>query len=85
MMWRCPKLQRYWTEVCSLIHAVYEIQLEFTPLVCILGYVNDVPLEENEKLAVARILYLARKLIAQHWLDEALPALAELRKKSLKS
>lgn len=78
MMWNCPKLVRYWGEVKSLIDSVFSISLEESPLTCILGYVEDVLVAQEEKIAIARILYMARKVLAYHWLDEDPPLIGEL-------
>lgn len=77
MMWNCPKLVRYWGDVLSLIGSVYQVTVEETPLTCILGYVEDVATDPMEQLAIARLLYMARKVIAYHWLDSDPPVLQE--------
>lgn len=33
---------------------------------------------QEEKIAIARILYMARKVLAYHWLDEDPPLIGEL-------
>lgn len=78
MMWNCPKLVRYWREVTSLTDSVFTIRVDLTPLTCVLGYVEDLAIDRNEQLAVARILYMAQKVLAFHWLDNAPPTLREL-------
>lgn len=76
MMWNCPKLVRYWGgggDVRSLINSVFSVNVDTTPLTCILGYVEDVATNADEKLAIARMLFMTRKVIAYHWLDSAPP------------
>lgn len=78
MFWHCPKLVRYWKEVTSLINMVYSVNIALEPLCCVLGYVEDLAVDDHEKLAIARILFMARKVIAYHWLDSAPPVKQEL-------
>lgn len=78
LMWNCPKLVRYWGEVVSLINSVFSSCIDLDPMTCILGYVEDIPVNSDEKLAVSRILYMARKVIAFHWLDSEPPTKQEL-------
>lgn len=77
MMWNCAKLVRYWSEVLSLIGTTFSVTIDETPLTCILGYVEDVATDLMEQLAVARLLFMARKVIAYHWLDSDPPVLQE--------
>lgn len=53
--------------------------LDATPLTCILGHVEDTTPEG--KIAIARALYMARKVIAQHWLDPQPPTITEFENK----
>lgn len=78
MMWNCPKLVRYWSDVLSLINMTFSVNIDMDPMTCILGYVEDVMVDAHEKLAIARILFMARKVIAYHWLDSAPPTRQEL-------
>lgn len=53
------KLVRYWKEVIS----------EAAPLTSTLGYVDNLITGTEDKVAIAKIIYMARKTIARHWLD----------------
>lgn len=66
MLWHCLKLVRYWTGVISHINSTFSITLDASPLTCILGHVEDLTTGTEGKIAVARTLYMARKVIAQH-------------------
>lgn len=81
MFWNCPKLVRYWTEVIDRIKSVLLISVDTTPLTYILGYVEDLPTEVEGKIAIARILYMARKVIAQRWLDPRPPTVKQFEGK----
>lgn len=56
---------------------VYSVDISLAPFICILGYVEDVSSDDCTKVSVARLLFMARKLIAQHWLDVTSPSRAE--------
>lgn len=81
MMWNCPKLVRYWNYVISVIQSVFSVLIDATPLTCLLGYVEEVATDVAEKIAIARMLFIARKVIAYHWLDSEPPTLQEFIRK----
>lgn len=67
MMWRCPKLVRYWSEILKIISLMFRVKLELEPKTCILGYIDGGLGYRSTAIAIARCLYQARKLIAQSW------------------
>lgn len=72
MLWKWPKLVRYWNRVIAIINLIYQVQLTVDPLVCLLGGLEDsysLPIH----IALIRLLYLARKLIARYWLSNWVP------------
>ena len=69
MMWTCSSLAGFWTGVRSAIERAYVVTLPRDPKVCILGCVSDLGTEQNYKVAIGRLLYVARKLIAMHWIQ----------------
>lgn len=77
MFWNCPKLVRYWEKVLDHINVVFSISIDATPLTCVLGHVEDLSSTPEIKLAIARVLYMARKVIARHWLDSQPPTFVE--------
>lgn len=77
MFWNCPKLVRYWNGVLYRINTVFSISIDATPLTCILGHVEDLSSTPENKLAIARVLYMARKVIVRHWLDPQPPTFTE--------
>lgn len=73
-----PKISLVLEERClSFIYSVFSINIEHTPLICMLGYVEDLTVDSEEKIAIARILFMARKVIAFHWLDNNPPTIQE--------
>lgn len=73
MIWRCPKLFRYWKEVLDMISQVYMFNIPREPVVCLLGALDEEALTPSAHTAVLRLLYIARKLIAQLWITPRVP------------
>lgn len=73
MMWRCPKLVMYWTEILDIIETRFGIRLELEAKTCVLGLIRQNIGNGHRVTAVIRCLYQARKLIAQSWLSAAPP------------
>lgn len=73
MMWRCPKLARYWGVIVKIIEARWKISLAMEAKVCILGLTGENIGSNDIRIAVGRCLYQARKLIAQAWLSATPP------------
>lgn len=67
MVWRCPKLFRYWTEILKIINATFRVTLELEPRVCVLGHIEEEIGTIGTIPVIARCLYQARKSIAQSW------------------
>lgn len=72
MLWRCPKLHRYWHEVISMINSAFGTRMSPELEGCLLG----IP-DEWDILGESRILFQARKLIAQQWTSSSPPTIAE--------
>lgn len=53
MLWDCPRLHAYWCMV------VYSLMIPRDPLICILGFVEELKPDEPHKLAIASLLYIA--------------------------
>ena len=73
MLWRCPKLQKYWGKVFQTLNTLCCTGIACAPKIAILGIVpvGTLPIEMNKLWT--RTLYLARKLILQKWIDIAPP------------
>ena len=67
MIWRCPKLFRYWKGILDTINKIYKTKLEMNPRLCILGLGEEISRMTSTSKAVLRCLFQARKLIAQRW------------------
>ncbi|XP_056407014.1 uncharacterized protein LOC130298133 [Hyla sarda] len=78
MMWTCPCLLTYWTEVLQLIRTVYRVTVNRTPKECLLGLIGCGREPSLAEVGILRILYQARKLIAQYWIRSSPPGVADL-------
>lgn len=76
LMWRCPKLTRYWTEILNIIEMRFGIRIEQAAKSCVLGLIRQNIEYRPIDIAIIRCLYQARKLIAKAWLS-ALPPTPE--------
>lgn len=66
MIWKCPKLFRYWNEVVETLNKILALELKIEPKLCILGVEGNI--RRNFKIKIVRrCLFQARKLIALRW------------------
>lgn len=73
LLWRCPKLRRYWEQVVQCINKVFKICLSLDPRQCILNDLETVVPDKQHIIAVTRCLFIAQKLIAQRWMASSSP------------
>lgn len=71
--WCCPKRQRYWVEILQRINKQVQVPVPLSPLVCLLGAIDAEMYPKEMYLMITRLLYLARKLIARHWVASTVP------------
>lgn len=62
LLWSCPKLLHYWTEVINTINSVFHITIPLEPTRCLL---DDLQLMKLQVVAVNKALFQARKLLLQ--------------------
>lgn len=72
LLWRCPKLFRYWKDVTDIIFSVYQTTIQLHPVTCLLGTVDEGLFTPNN-IAVLGLLNIARKQIARLWLSSHAP------------
>lgn len=77
MVWRCPRLARYWSKIIRIIEIRFKSKLKQEARVCILGLLGESVECNNKKIAIGRCLYQARKLIAQSWLSSMPPTIKD--------
>lgn len=61
LLWRCPKLHRYWSEVLGTLNQVFRTTVPLDPIHCILGVLEEDAPEEVTRIALSRALFQARK------------------------
>lgn len=67
MLWRCPKLHLYCTVVLNTINNAFSVSIPNYPKPYLLGILDDLLLEDNLKLSIARALFQACLLILRRW------------------
>lgn len=67
-MWQCPKLNRYWADVLHHISNLAQVPVPLTPLVFLLGAIDVEMYPKGMYLMITRLLYLATKFKARHWM-----------------
>ena len=70
LLWRCPKLHKYWAEVVSTVNSVFGVSIPVDPRLCLLGVLGEYVVEVYTRDAVHRVLFQARKLIMFYWKSE---------------
>lgn len=76
LLWRCPKLHRYWSEVLGTLNRVFWKNVPLDPTHCILGVLEEAVPEEMVRIAFSRALFQARKLILMGWKSISPPTVA---------
>lgn len=79
VLWECPELGAFWNAVLDLVHQVHGLRLSTDPKICILGILDDLDSESPIALSISRMLFQARKLIAQHWIRPSPPSIGEYK------
>lgn len=77
LLWRCSKLHLYWTEVISILNAVFQVSIPTDPKLCVLGVLDSLQLQKFSKEAIAIALFQACRVILTHWKSDTLPTCKE--------
>lgn len=73
MMWRCPKLVRYWTLVLDTINKVFRVSIQRTPQVYVLGWLDREFFPSQVCTVRSDLLFIAWKRNAQRWIFKTPP------------
>lgn len=57
LLWRCPKMHRFWTGVVSRINRAFQVMVPMDTKPCLLGIVDDILTGDDQKQAIARALF----------------------------
>lgn len=79
VVWACPKIREFWTEVVSVINSVASVVVPLDPTVLLLGVSDLVTKNTHTKLFIFYAAYYARKAILLKWKTPDPPTLAQWR------
>lgn len=77
MFWECNMLSGFWNAVLNMIGDLHHRRLPATPQLCVLGILDNLDTNSPTLVSVSRMLFQARKLIAQHWILLSPPTVRE--------
>lgn len=75
LLWQCPKIQAFWTQVAQFLHDTMGSPLTLHPKPCILGIFPEPDMDTFTKIFLNKTLFSARKVIARLWTRPSLPEL----------
>lgn len=84
MIWACPKLAHYWSEVLQLLWNIVEIQDVDTPMSCILGMGSKGKKQGPGRKFLNLALLLAKRNITRKWKSAQPPKLEVWHKEVIK-
>lgn len=64
MAWHCPKIAQSWVEIFAFINEILDLRLEPSPLLGLLGYTKNIPVESQ---CLVAMLLLAKRRVAMSW------------------
>lgn len=76
LIWECPTLQIYWTQVIKFLHDKMGSPVVLDPKLCILGLLPDTDIDKFHATFIHKTLFMARKVIARVWMQSTAPALS---------
>lgn len=76
LLLRWPKLHLYWA-VADTITRSFQVTIPIDSRPCILGILDDIPIKEKPKQAIARAFFQVGKHILRHWKAVEPPTLKE--------
>ena len=78
-IWRCPKIQTYWSLIVGELNTVLEFTVPMEPAYILLGIPNDVDLPRHKLTFCNLGLMVAKRDIARRWGAKECPTLEEWR------
>lgn len=48
LLWRCTKLERYWSTILSTLNRVFQVTVSLSPVHCLLGILEEVVPEDDQ-------------------------------------
>lgn len=80
MLWRCPKLHRYWEKLVEEINVIFRSSLAMEARTCLLSLFEKNDMLKDTQTAIIRCLFQGRKIIARKWQAKEPPTVGEWRR-----
>ncbi|OCT65626.1 hypothetical protein XELAEV_18041865mg [Xenopus laevis] len=77
MVWTCPKLTRYWTDIFSFISKVLVLPILPQPSLALLGYTGGDVDSVGCRTLLQLLMFYARKMIVLRWNKKEAPKLED--------
>lgn len=77
LLWQCPKIQQFWTQVVKFLHDTMGSPIMLQPKQCLLGTFPDPELNKFTKIFLHESLFSARKVIARVWMRPTPPEFSQ--------
>lgn len=75
IMWECPPIGTFWSEVTTFISSITQIPNVCNPLRCLLGYIDDEFLSKSTQFFLRIVLFIAKKSITMQWKSPTPPTI----------
>lgn len=73
LLWSCPMIQTYWTQVINFLHDQMGSPLQLDPRPCILGLLSEINVDKFFVTFLHKSLFLDRRLITRYWMRATPP------------
>lgn len=67
MLWLCPAVELFWTDVCKLISVIIKVNLVPCPLMCLLGLRNIQIKTRSERKIIGLAFLIVKRMILCNW------------------
>lgn len=71
----CPVIAKYWQQVIEILTAVLSIPVACTPLVCLLGVLDEELWSRHAKTMLMETIFMARKAVALELIQPTPPSI----------
>lgn len=68
LLWSCPKIHGFWTQIVQFLHDTMGSPLALQPKPCLLGIHPESDMNKCIKIFLNETLFSARKVIARQWM-----------------
>lgn len=75
ILWSCPRIQSFWTEVTKFIETLLMIHVPLKVSICLLGLVGRLACRRATRTLIGLLLFYARKALLIKWKQPEVPTL----------